>query len=130
MLKRLKKLDNKGVVVPRPSASCSHGLNRNLVGGIAPISLKFRKQQLELDAKVGRDGGVETKAKELCRSRDVFQLNLTENMKEEAPPIELGPKRLKVRGPSFPNSVVEQDRSSSNSSRTLDCKVQSGGQLF
>ena len=123
----MKKLDNKGVAVPRPSAACSHGLNRNLVGGIAPISLKFRKQQLELDAKVGRDGGVETKAKELCRSRDVFQLNLTENMKE-APPIELGPKRLKVRGPSFPNSAVEQDRSSNI--RTLDCKMQSGGQLF
>ncbi|XP_039122325.1 lysine-specific demethylase JMJ706-like isoform X1 [Dioscorea cayenensis subsp. rotundata] len=76
VLKRLKKLDNKGVVVPRPSASCSHGLNRNLVGGIAPISLKFRKQQLELDAKVGRDGGVETKSQGAMQEQGCIPVKL------------------------------------------------------
>ncbi|KAJ0970860.1 hypothetical protein J5N97_018819 [Dioscorea zingiberensis] len=125
VLKRLKKLHPKGSVVRTPSVVCIHDLNRNLVGGIAPISLKFRKQQL--DGKLGMDGAMETKAKELRRTKDVFQSSSIEIMKE-VPPIELGPKRLKVRGPSFPNSAVERGKSSNR--RMLDCDERSWGHLF
>ncbi|KAJ0989923.1 hypothetical protein J5N97_008279 [Dioscorea zingiberensis] len=95
--RRLKKLHQERGVVHPPSSTYTPDLNRNVFcGEIASTSLKIRKKPL--DSKLEKDELREAKQKE--QIRDNFQFSTVGNMKE-APSIELGPKRLKVRGPSF-----------------------------
>ncbi|XP_021667732.2 lysine-specific demethylase JMJ13 isoform X2 [Hevea brasiliensis] len=67
-------------------------------GSIIPISIKFKK--LVSDETMSRD-------KENQRL-DKFPHELGKTMREP-PPIEMGPKRLKVRGPSFQGSESRLD---------------------
>ncbi|KAH7659085.1 Clavaminate synthase-like protein [Dioscorea alata] len=96
--KRLKKLHQEGGGVHPSSPARVPDLNRNLFseGGIASTSFKVRKQPH--DSKLEKDELREAKSKE--HIRDKLQFSTAENI-NEAPSIELGPKRLKVRGPSF-----------------------------
>lgn len=127
VLKRLKKLHPEGrhvhasspeysrVVVNRNSVPNVHPkqnpipVSRNRPGDrIAQVPIKIRLQPLE--GKFTNYGGsVTLKFNE--NQKDSLQCNIADSIKE-SPCIELGPKRLKIRGPSFPNSSADEGSSS------------------
>ncbi|XP_019709321.2 lysine-specific demethylase JMJ706 [Elaeis guineensis] len=126
VLKRLKKLHPEGRHVHTSSPEYSHVManrssvrnvhskpnpvpvSRNRLGErVAQIPIKIRLQPLE--GKFRNDGeSVTLKFNE--NQKDILQCNIEENVKE-SPSIELGPKRLKIRGP-FPNSSADEGSSS------------------
>ena len=104
VLKRLKKHNPDGSKDNSSSAPRS-----SLVGGITPISLKTR--QHSQDGKIGEDEDCMKARFREPYVKDNLPLNLSENVREP-PSLELGPKRLKVKGPSFSHDIVEQGSSS------------------
>ncbi|KAJ6327103.1 hypothetical protein OIU78_014063 [Salix suchowensis] len=62
-------------------------------GSTIPISIKFKKL-MTYKEEMGRQ-------REHHNRLDRFQHEVGKTMREPPPPIEIGPKRLKVRGPSF-----------------------------
>ncbi|MQL94681.1 hypothetical protein Taro_027337, partial [Colocasia esculenta] len=79
---------------------------RNACGVVLPLSIKV-KPQLS-DSKVVKDEDtMQLTARET--RRDTSQL-FSGGSVREPPPLEIGPKRLKVRGPSLPNGSNEQGR--------------------
>lgn len=111
-LKRLKKLQPQGrhgqstlSECPvadetggcNPSAHCREaqdGVTRLAGGATIPISMKYKKPTVVNGETIG-------KHREQQRHRDDrMHHDLGKNMRE-APSIEIGPKRLKVRGPSL-----------------------------
>ncbi|KAL6008204.1 hypothetical protein ACLOJK_033710 [Asimina triloba] len=69
---------------------------RNRVGsGVAPVFTKYKP--LLIDANIGM---MDPKARDQIR-KDSCELDMAKYVRE-LPPLEYGPKRLKVKGPSFP----------------------------
>ncbi|KAJ6943057.1 lysine-specific demethylase JMJ706-like isoform X1 [Populus alba x Populus x berolinensis] len=121
-LKRLKKLQHEGGRFGQTTSSeyfradeSNHGSTSSISdykeapesaskervarGSTIPFSIKFKKL---------------TSKEEMGRQRehhrlDRFQHELGKTMREPPPPIEIGPKRLKVRGPSFLGSESRLD---------------------
>lgn len=91
-----------------PSKQIPDPLSRNRLGGGIPVPIKIRLQPLG-----GRftNEGEAVKLKFNENQKDILQCNIVENIKESSS-IELGPKRLKVRGLSFPNSAADEGSSS------------------
>ncbi|KAJ4950221.1 hypothetical protein NE237_027053 [Protea cynaroides] len=115
-LKRLKKLYPEGKLmqsdscVNQPDRHCSPRVNsredscstpndRFFGGTTAPTSFKFRPSPPVNLKMVDREVLERMKSNAHDRRND-FQVDVRNTMREP-PPIEIGPKRLKVKGPSF-----------------------------
>lgn len=97
VLKRLKKFN--------PANDQSSSPRIGLSGGIAPVSLKIR-QHLR-DPRIRRDeNSMKVRLRESYVKSDLPP-SLASNVRE-VPYLELGPKDLKVKGPSFSNDVIDQ----------------------
>ncbi|KAJ4958970.1 hypothetical protein NE237_026081 [Protea cynaroides] len=81
--------------------SCSTSKDRYVGGTTAPMSFKFRQSPTDLKM-VNREEPERMKQREHYDRRNDFQVDVGKT-KREPPPIEIGPKRLKVRSPLFPS---------------------------
>ncbi|XP_058104009.1 lysine-specific demethylase JMJ13-like [Magnolia sinica] len=125
VLKRLKKLHPEGRRGPLISSDCLPGkLERHLpptinskqsyvsapknrnCGGVTPIS--FKSKRLLTDTKPAKEDAPERKLRDQI-GKDRFQVDVG-MASRELPSCDMGPKRLKVRGPLFPSSGEQQAR--------------------
>ncbi|OVA02874.1 JmjC domain [Macleaya cordata] len=127
-LKRLKKLNPEGSYVQLPSssdcyitkkidrqfstninskeASVSAPKDRVIIGTTTTSGIKFM---------ANKDDGFRARQRELNRKHN-FQMDTGKTMREP-PPIEIGPKRLKVRGPTY---YFGSEQAGSNSNRNSE----------
>ncbi|XP_073111647.1 lysine-specific demethylase JMJ13 isoform X2 [Elaeis guineensis] len=142
VLKRLKKLHSEGRPMHMSSPEYEHDManassvpivpskqipdpvSRNRLGGGFPVPIKIRLLQ-PLEGRFTNEGEA-VKLKFNGNQKDILQCNIVENIKE-SPSIEIGPKRLKVRGLSFPNSAADEGNSSC---RLLEGKDLTGRHAF
>ncbi|XP_042502738.1 lysine-specific demethylase JMJ706-like isoform X2 [Macadamia integrifolia] len=120
-LKRLKKLHPQGelrqsssdsCINHKPDRHCSPNVNskeascptpkdRFVSGNTAFVSLKFRPSPTNLKMADREEEPERMKPRDHNRRND-FQVDMRKTMRELSP-LEIGQKRLKVRGPSFPS---------------------------
>ncbi|KAJ4847120.1 hypothetical protein Tsubulata_024594 [Turnera subulata] len=115
-LKRLKKLQLEGRCgQPVPQESCrTTESSRNFYCKEAPENVSREKISRGTSIPISIRFKKLTNEEAMCRQREhqrvdrVQQLELGKTMRE-APPIEIGPKRLKVKGPSYLGSDSRLD---------------------